>query len=71
MTEPYLTTEQLAARWGISPATLKGQRTRGTGPGYYTLSRLSLAQGTPRVRYPLAQVLAFEEAHGITPVQPS
>jgi hypothetical protein len=71
MTEPYLTTEQLAARWGISPATLKGQRTRGTGPDYYTLPRLSLASGTPRVRYPLAQVLAFEEAHSITPVQPS
>jgi len=36
MTEPYLTTDQLAARWGLQPAAIKNQRARGIGPGYYT-----------------------------------
>ena len=40
MTEPYLTTEQLAARWGVKPSTIKGQRARGSGPRYVTLPRL-------------------------------
>jgi hypothetical protein len=33
MIEPYLTSDQLATRWGLSPATIKGQRARGIGPG--------------------------------------
>lgn len=70
MTEPFLTTEQLAQRWGISPSTLKSQRSRGYGPIYYTASRVSLPAGAARVRYPLAQVLAFEETHSITPINP-
>jgi hypothetical protein len=68
MTEPYLTTDQLAARWGLKPAAIKNQRARGIGPGYYAVSRAFLPAGTPRVRYPLAQVLAFEEANSITPL---
>jgi hypothetical protein len=70
MTEPYLTTDELAARWGVRPATIKNQRARGIGPTYYTVPRISLAAGTPRVRYPLAQVLAFEESNSITPIKP-
>jgi len=69
-TDPYLTSEQLAARWGISPATLKAQRARGSGPPYYSIPRRCLPAGTPRVRYPLAQVLAFEETHSIVPLNP-
>lgn len=68
MTEPYLTTDQLAARWGLQPAAIKNQRARGTGPGYYTIPRIGFPAGTPRVRYPLSQVLAFEEANSITPL---
>jgi hypothetical protein len=68
MTEPYLTSDQLAARWGLSPTTIKGQRARGIGPVYYTVSRSYLPAGTPVVRYPLAQVLAFEESNSITPL---
>ena len=70
MTEPFLTTEQLANRWGLSVATIRGQRTRGTGPQYITLSRVALPAGSPRVRYPLSQVLAFEQANNITPLNP-
>jgi len=68
MTEPYLTTEQLAERWGLKASTIKNLRARGVGPEYITASRKFLPAGTPRVRYPLAQVLAFEEAHGIAPL---
>ena len=68
MTEPYLTTEQLAKRWGTKPSRIKGKRARGIGPEYVTLPRIGLPAGTPRVRYPLAHVLAFEEANNITPL---
>ncbi len=68
--EPYLTTEQLAHRWGLSPATIRGQRSRGNGPQYITLPRVALPAGTSRVRYPLPNVLAFEEANNITPINP-
>ena len=68
MTEPYLTTEQLAERWGMKPSAIKGQRARGIGPEYVTLPRVGLPAGMPRVRYPLTHVLAFEEANNITPL---
>lgn len=70
MTEPFLSTEQLAERWGMKPAAVKNQRARGIGPHYETLSRIALPAGQPRVRYPLAAVLAFEEANNITPLNP-
>jgi hypothetical protein len=70
MTEPFLTTDQLAARWGLKPAAIKNQRARGIGPSYYTIGRVGFPVGTPRVRYPLAQVLAFEDANNITPLRP-
>ena len=68
MTEPYLTTEQLAKRWRAKPSAIKHQRALGIGPEYVTLPRIGLPAGTPRVRYPLAHVLAFEEANNITPL---
>jgi hypothetical protein len=37
MTEPYLTNDQLAARWGLQPAAIKNQRARGIGLVYYTI----------------------------------
>ena len=70
MTEPYLSTDQLAARWGLRPSTLKSQRARGVGPPYETAERLASPLGAPRVRYLLAQILAFEAAHNITPLKP-
>ena len=70
MTEPHLTTDQLAARWGLRPSTLKSQRARGVGPPYETAERLASPLGAPRVRYSLAHILAFEAAHNITPLKP-
>jgi hypothetical protein len=68
VTEPYLTNDQLATRWGLKPSAIKNQRARGIGPGYYTIPRIGFPAGTPRVRYPLSQILAFEEANNITPL---
>lgn len=68
MTEPYLTTDQLAARWGMKPSSIKNQRARGIGPVYFTVPHKCTPAGTPRVRYLLSQVLAFEEANHITPL---
>jgi hypothetical protein len=70
MIEPFLTTDQLARRWGVKPSTLQGQRAKGYGPPYYSINKFGLPAGTPRVRYPLAQILAFEEANNITPLNP-
>jgi hypothetical protein len=65
-----LTTEQLAARWGVKPSTVRGYRSRGTGPEYYTIPRLGRPLGKPGVMYPLHSILAFEEANNITPINP-
>jgi hypothetical protein len=70
MTEPYLTTEQLAARWGLKPSTIKSQRSRGNGPPHYELPRIATPAGEKRVRYALSAVLAFEQTHGIIPLNP-
>ena len=69
-TEASLTTEQLAERWGLSPATIKHWRSRHVGPPYLPMPPLGTPYGTPRVRYQLHQVLAFEEANHITPIKP-
>jgi hypothetical protein len=66
----YLTTEQLAERWGLKASTIKSQRLRGQGPPYYTVPRFGLPLGESRVRYPLPDLLAFEETHSITPINP-
>lgn len=68
-TAPYLTTELLAMRYGIAPATIKGWRTREQGPPYYRVSHIGKPVGTTRVRYRLADVLAWEQANNITPIQ--
>jgi hypothetical protein len=69
----YLTTEQLAARYGMSPVSVKRWRVntrkgKTQGPLWYEVPRLAYAHGQPRIRYRLADVLAFEEANSITPI---
>jgi hypothetical protein len=70
MTETGLTPPQLADRWGLSQHTLRGWRLRGIGPPWVTRPRLGTPYGQSRVLYPLPGVLAFEEAQGITPINP-
>ena len=73
MDKQYLTTKDLAYRYGLKPATIKSWRDKTkagnkTGPTWYTLPKTHLALGQPRVRYELHHVLAWEEAHNITPI---
>ncbi len=73
MEKQYLTTKDLAYRYALKPATIKSWRDKTkagnkTGPTWYTLPKTHLALGQPRVRYELHHVLAWEEAHNITPI---
>ena len=73
--QPYLSTKDLAHRYGICIATIKKWRTntrRGKteGPEWYEVPRLATERkiNTPYVRYALPQVLAWEEANSVTPI---
>ena len=73
MEKQYLTTKDLAYRYALKPATIKSWRDKTkagnkTGPTWYTLPKTHLAIGQARVRYELHHVLAWEEAHNITPI---
>jgi hypothetical protein len=69
MTDPtQFSTNELAARWGLKPAALRHHRSKGTGPVYQRLSRNFLPLGSPYVIYFLEDVLDFEAAHNITPL---
>ena len=52
----FLTTEQLAERWGISPRTLEARRARGDGPQFVRIGRGRKAL----VRYRLSAILEYE-----------
>lgn len=66
----YFTTEQLAARYGMHPDSIRRWRYKGYGPEFYELSLFAVSYGDVRVRYELHKVLAWEEANGITPIEP-
>jgi len=69
MTDPTsLSTNELATRWGLKPSALRHHRSNGTGPAYQRLGRAYLPLGSPYVIYQLADILAFEAAHNITPL---
>lgn len=57
MTITHLTTEQLAARWGMHVKSLSNWRVMGKGPRWWK-------NGPRKVLYPIAEVLAWEVAHG-------
>jgi uncharacterized protein YjcR len=67
-TQAYLTTEQLAKRYGLKPATIKGWRIRKQGPTWYQVPRIGLSRRQARTRYRLADVLAWEQSTNITPI---
>lgn len=50
----FLTERDLARRWRLSERTLQRRRAAGTVPAHIVLGR--------RILYPLASVLAFEDA---------
>lgn len=53
----YLTTAELASRWGgaVTTGTLVNWRSKGRGPAFVKLGN--------RVRYPLAKVVEWETAN--------
>lgn len=53
----YLRPDELACRWSVAPKTLAKWRGEGTGPSWVKLSN-------GIVRYPVAEVEAFELAAG-------
>jgi len=57
--ERFLSTSDLARRWGRSIRTLEGWRLRGQGPPFVRLNRL--------VVYRLSDIVAFETAGRIDP----
>lgn len=52
--ERFLSTSDLARRWGVSVRTLEGWRLRRLGPPFVRLNRL--------IVYRLSDILAFEQA---------
>ena len=64
----YLTTEQLAKRYGKNPITIKAWRWKNYGPPYFTLKPTEVPKGQPRTRYPLNDLLVWEEINNITPI---
>ena len=55
----HLTPEQLSERIGVKPCTLAMWRVRGTGPRFIKFGSTQQA----RVRYPVAEVEAWESGH--------
>lgn len=65
---PFLTEKQLAERWGKHADTVRRWRREGFGPPFYKQVAVSGGPRLPLVRYYLADVLAYEETHGIIPL---
>ena len=68
--QQFLTSDQLAERYGLSPATIVDWRRKDRGPEYYTLPKYAISSGSAKVRYELKEVLAWEQANKITPKKP-
>ena len=66
----YFSTHQLARRYGMHPDSIRRWRYKGIGPEFYKIEKNLAPYGDHRVRYNLHKVLAWEEANGITPIEP-
>jgi hypothetical protein len=56
-TETFLTDEQLAARWVVSPKTLRNARVAGRLLGFVRIGRC--------IRYRMSDVIAFEARNSV------
>lgn len=63
MQSPYLTTNELADRWGISSMTLRKWRWQGSGPAYIKLGESRNAE----VRYHIDDVERYEANNTYVP----
>lgn len=64
----YLTTEELAVRYDLKPDTIKRWRMNGRGPAFYKAKQFAINPRAPRIRYKLADILAWEQSNNITPI---
>lgn len=60
----YLTTAELAARWGYEQQTLRLWRKEGKGPPWFRPS----GHPSGHVAYRLSDIKAWEKTHKITPI---
>ena len=72
--QPFLSTKDLAERYGITQRTIKKWRTstrrgKAEGPEWDSVPRQATALGSALIRYPLPQVLAWEETNSIIPIK--
>ena len=67
-TNTFLTTGDLAARYGLTPESIRRWRTQGKGPLFYKSDKFAMNPRAPRIRYKLADVLAWEQTNNITPI---
>lgn len=65
---PFLSDKQLAERWQVNLRTLRRWRAAGTGPPWVKIQRRPGPALQSRIRYPLADLLAYELTHEITPI---
>ena len=68
--QQFFTSDQLAERYGLSPATIADWRRKDRGPEYYTLPKYAVSSGSAKVRYELKKILKWEQANNITPKKP-
>lgn len=66
--EALLDIPALADRYGLAVGTVRKWRSQGYGPVSTIKPRLGLRFGARRVAYRLADVLAWEQANNITPI---
>ena len=69
-TQQFFTSDQLAERYGLSPATIADWRRKNRGPKYYTVPKYAISSGSAKVRYELNEILEWEKQNNITPKKP-
>lgn len=61
--DKFLTTKQLANRWGVHEGTLRNWRSKKLGPPYYKMG--TGAAGKTTVQYKLDDVVAYEKSRQV------
>ena len=76
--QQFLTSDQLAERYGLSLATIADWRRKDKNkkdsekkyPNYYTLPKYAVSSGSAKVRYDINEILEWEKTMNITPKNP-
>lgn len=68
-TQIYITTEELAQRYGLASETVKRWRYKGYGPPYHKARQFARSPKASRIRYKMTDVIEWERLNGIFPVK--